>query len=119
MKSRTHCQRRRMRLPLPLLALCLFALVASAAIAREAVHDASASEHGVVGIAPRLLALQFHLACVVKPKPPEVQRRPGDVAAQLLPPFAVVCASLHGRHPDRRGRFAPSPQSARPAAVPG
>lgn len=61
MRSRTPCQRRRLRLrlPLPLLALCLFALVASTAVAREAVHEAAAARHGVVGIEPRHLAAQY------------------------------------------------------------
>ena len=48
-----------------------------------------------VSIAPRRLELQLHLAGGVALDPLVRQRRPRDVAAQLLQPLAVVCLDPH------------------------
>ena len=48
-------------------------------------------------VAPGGLELDFHLPCVVELHSPVCQRRPGDVAALLPQPLAVVCFDPHGR----------------------
>lgn len=48
-------------------------------------------------IAPRRLELQLHLPGGVELNPLVGQSRPGDVAAQLLQPLAVVRFDLHRR----------------------
>jgi hypothetical protein len=46
-------------------------------------------------VAPRCLELELHLSCCVELHPFVRQCRPGDVAAQLFQPLAVVCFDPH------------------------
>ena len=48
-------------------------------------------------VAPGGLELEFHLPCIVELHSLVCQRRPGDVAAQLLQPLALVCFDPHDR----------------------
>ena len=46
-------------------------------------------------VAPRRYELELHLSCRLELHPIVGQRRPGDVAAQLLQPLAVDCLRPH------------------------
>ena len=52
-------------------------------------------DHVRRAVAPRCLGLQFHLPGCVEPNPLVGQRRPGDVAAQLFQPLAVMGFDPH------------------------
>jgi hypothetical protein len=59
---------------------------------RKPLHELQRAHHQVRGsVAPRCLELQLHLPCIVELHALVRKRRPGDVAAQLLQPLAVVC----------------------------
>jgi hypothetical protein len=63
---------------------------------RQPLHELQRAQHQVRGaVAPRCLELELHLPCRVELHPLVRQRRPGDVAAQLFQPLAVMCADPH------------------------
>ena len=68
------------------------------AVSASPLQELQRAHHQVRGaVAPRGLELELHLACIVELHSLLCQRRPGNGAAQLLQPLALVCFDPRGR----------------------
>ncbi len=67
-------------------------------VSASPLQELQRAHHQVRGAVARwCLELELHLACIIELHSLVCQRRPGDGAAQLLQPLALVCFDPHGR----------------------